>query len=45
MKVIRSISEYFLADADEEIPVSELCWFYVPYILVAIIVLLTALSI
>jgi len=45
MQVIRSINEYFLAEADEEIPVSELCWFYIPYATVAIIVLFTALSI
>lgn len=28
MKVIQTLNEYFIADADEEIPVSDFIWFY-----------------
>ena len=44
MKAIRAINEFFLADADEEIAVSEYCWFYIPYALIGLMVIIVAFS-
>lgn len=45
MKVIRTLNNYFLHDADEEIDFSEYVWFYGSYSAVAVMVAIVAFSI
>lgn len=45
MKVIRSLNEYFLHDADEQLDFSEYVWFYGTYSAIVIMAVIVAFSI